>query len=124
MPNRKVKKELQTLEVFEKSLEEEISMTMDFDLSLSVLVVQRDDSWDEYSTRLALGALRVADLVTATTPEEIFIALPNTSTEDALIVAQRLREAVPEARLGITPHYTGDNAPDLLKRARDSAASA
>jgi len=124
MPNRKVKKELQALEVFEKSLEEEISMTTDFDLSLSVLVVQRDDGWDEDSTRLALEALRVADLVTATTPEEISIALPNTRTEDALIVARRLREAVPEARLGITPHYNGDAVPDLLRRARDSAASA
>ena len=124
MPNRKVDKELQTFEVFEKNLEEEISVTTDFDLPLSVLVARIENGWSEESTRAALGALRVADLITATATEEISIALPNTSTEDAGVVERRLLAAVPDARLGVTQHRTGDSVSDLLERARLSAASA
>ena len=121
MPNRKIDKEMQTFEVFERNLTEEISVTTDFDLPLSVLVALIDDGWSEDQTRAALGALRVADLITAPTPEEVSIALPNTSTEDAGVVERRLRAAVPDARVGVTQHQAGDAVPDLLDRARLSA---
>lgn len=124
MPNRKVDKELQTFEVFETNLQEEISVTTDFDLPLSILVALIDGGWSEESTRSALDVLRVADLITATAPDEISIALPNTSTEDAQVVERRLRAAVPNARVGVTQHHTGDAVPDLLERARAFAARA
>lgn len=96
-------------------------MTTDFDLPLSVLVARIEAGWSEEATRSALDALRVSDLIMATAPDEISIALPNTSTEDAQVVERRLRAVVPEARVGITQHHAGDAAPDLLERARASA---
>ncbi|MEJ7819976.1 MAG: hypothetical protein WKF44_06695 [Rubrobacteraceae bacterium] len=124
MANGKVDKDLQAYEDFEKYLGEEISMTTDFDLPLSVLVALMHDGWDDDATQSALGVLRLADLVTSTAPGELAVALPNTTTNDAHVVEDRLRRAVPEARVCITPHRTGDTVQDLLKRAREAAASA
>jgi len=124
MSNRRVDKELQTFRVFEKNLQEEITVTNDFDLPLSILVALIDGGWNEEATRSALDALRIADLVTATAPDEISIALPNTGMEAAQVVERRLRAAVPEARVGIAQYHTGDTVPDLLESARTSAARA
>lgn len=124
MANGKADKELRVYEDFEKHLGEEISVTTDFDLPLSVLVALMRDGWDDDATQSALGVLRMADLITSTAPEELAIALPNTSANDARGVEDRLRQAVPEARVGVTPHRTGDTVPDLLRRAREAVASA
>jgi hypothetical protein len=115
MPKRK-KKELQTNEEFEGTLGEEISVSTEFDLPLSVLVAVLD--WTPESTRRALDALRTADLITQTADDELAIALPNTVSENARVVENRLRAAIPEASIGITAHKTGDTVPDLLSRAR------
>jgi hypothetical protein len=115
MPKRK-KKELQTNEEFEGTLGEEISVSTEFDLPLSVLVAVLD--WTPESTRRALDALRTADLITQTADDELAIALPNTVSENARVVENRLRAAIPEASVGITAHRTGDTIPDLLSRAR------
>jgi hypothetical protein len=118
MPKRK-QKELQSVEEFEGTLGEEISVSTEFDLPLSVLVAVLD--WTPESTRRALDALRTADLVTRTADDEIAIALPNTVSENARVVERRLRDAIPEASVGITAHRTGDTVPDLLVRARAAA---
>lgn len=115
MPKRKPK-ELQSVEEFEGTLGEEISVSTEFDLPLSVLVAVLE--WTPDSTRRALDALRTADLVTRTADDEIAIALPNTVSENARVVERRLRAAIPEAAIGITAHRTGDTVPDLLTRAR------
>lgn len=124
MANRKTDKELQSSGDFEKHLKEEISLTTDFELPLSALVALMDGGWDEDSIQKALGVLRVADLITATAPEELAIALPNTRPEDARVVERRLREAVPDAKVGITPHHSGDTVPTLVERARHIARAA
>lgn len=118
MPTRK-QKELQTVEEFEGTLGEEISVSTEFDLPLSVLVAVMD--WTPESLRRALDALRTADLVARTAEDEIVIALPNTVSENALVVERRLRAAIPEAAVGVTTHRTGDTVPDLVSRARAAA---
>ena len=124
MANHKKDKGLQSPEDFERSLKEEISLTTDFELPLSVLVALVDGGWDETLTREALGVLRIADLITATAPEELTIALPNTRSEDARAVERRLREAISEARIGITPYQPGDTVLALVDRARQAAHAA
>ena len=115
MPKRK-QKELQSVEEFERTLGEEISVSTEFDLPLSVLVAILD--WTPESTRRALDALRTADLIAQTADDELAIALPNTVSENAQVVERRLRDSIPEASVGITAHRNGDTVPDLLARAR------
>jgi hypothetical protein len=118
MGGRRKKKELQSPEDFERVLGEEISVSTEFDLPLSVLVALEEDGWTPDATRRALDVLRTADLVTQPEPAEIVIALPNTVARDARALERRLREAVPEAKVGITAHRMGDTVTDLLERAR------
>lgn len=124
MTERKIDNEPFSFEDFEKQLQEEISVTTDFDLPLSALVALVDGGWGEDSIQRVLGALRVADLTAAAAPEELAIVLPNTTAEDARVVERRLREAVPEAKIGITSHQMGDSAPVLVERARRCAHAA
>lgn len=121
MPKRK-KKELQSVEEFEGTLGEEISVSTEFDLPLSVLVAVLE--WTPESTRRALDALRTADLIAQTADDELAIALPNTISENARVVERRLRSAIPEASIGITAHRIGDTVPDLVSRARSAARKA
>ncbi len=121
MGSRRKKKELQSPEDFEQVLEEEISVSTEFDLPLSVLVALAENGWTPEATRRALDALRTADLVTQPEPAQIAIALPNTVARDAKALERRLREAVPEAKVGITAHRMGDTITDLLERARAGA---
>jgi hypothetical protein len=118
MGRRRKKKELQSLEDFERVLGEEISVSTEFDLPLSVLAALAEDGWTPGATRRALDVLRTADLVTQPEPAEIAIGLPNTVAKDARALEHRLREAVPEAKIGITDHRMGDTLTDLLERAR------
>lgn len=122
MGKRRKKKELQSPEDFERVLGEEISVSMEFDLPLSVLVALAEKGWTPEATRRALDVLRTADLVTQPEPAQIAIALPNTGAKDARALERRLREAVPEAKVGITAHRMGDTVTDLLERARAAAA--
>ena len=118
MGKQRKKKELQSPEDFERVLGEEISVSTEFDLPLSVLVALAENGWTSEATRRALDALRTADLVAQLEPAEIAIALPNTVAKDAKALERRLREAVPEAKVGITAHRMGDTVTDLLERAR------
>lgn len=117
----KIRKELQDPEVFERALREEISVSSEFVLPISVLSLRIEGGWSEEATRGALDALRVADLVCQPVPDEVLIALPNTATDDARVVEERLREAVPEAAaVGVAPFTSGDTVERLIERARVS----
>ncbi len=118
---KKTRKELQTVEAFEKALREEISISSEFDLPLTVLALVIEDGWQDEDTRRALAALRTADLVAQPDPGEFLIALPNTITADARVVEERLREALPKATIRVAPYRQGEVAEDLLKRARTVA---
>ena len=115
---KKVRKELQTLEFFEEALGEEILVSSEFVLPISVLALRVGGGWSAEAARRVLDALRTADLVCQTEPDEILVALPNTETNDALVVEERLRVAVPEAVVGVTPFAQGDTVESLIKRAR------
>ena len=119
---KKVRKELQDPEVFEAALGEEISVSSEFMLPISLLALRVEGGWSDAATRRALDALRTADLVCRPEPEEILVALPNTVTDDARVVEERLRAAVPEAHVGVAPLAPGDTVESLLKRARISGA--
>jgi hypothetical protein len=118
---KRARKELQTGEAFEKALREEVSVSTEFDLPLTVLALFIEDGRREEDVRRALDALRIADLVTQLAPEELLVALPNTETADARVVEERLRRAVPKATVGVAPYKRGDAAEDLLKRAQAAA---
>ena len=120
---KKVRKELQNPEVFEGALREEISVSSEFMLPISVLALRVEGSWSTEATRRALDALRTADLVCQPEPDEILIALPNTETEDAHVVEERLRAAVPEATVGVASFAQGDAVEGLIKRARISGGA-
>lgn len=113
-------KELQSAGDFERLVEEELSVSEEFDLPLSVLVLTLEAGWEEVSTRRVLDSLRTADLVTKTEPEEIAIGLPNTVPGDARVVEERLRKAVPEADVSLAEREKGDTPGGLLGRARRS----
>jgi hypothetical protein len=119
---RKTRKELQTVEAFEKALREEVSISTEFDLPLTVLALVIEDGWREENTRQALDALRSADLVAQPNPGELLIALPNTKTTDTRVVEERLRQVVPKATIGVAPRRQDEKTVEgLLKRARDLA---
>ena len=117
---KKAKKELQTPEAFEKTLREEISISAEFSLPLSVLAMRVENGWSPEAIRRALDTLRTADLVSLPDPAELLVALPNTKMSDARVVEERLRKAVPEATLGVAPYARGDAAENLVERARDA----
>ena len=120
---KKVRKQLQDPEAFKAALREEISVSSEFVLPISVLVLRVGGGWSDEAARRALDALRTADLVCRPEPDEILVALPNTKTDDARVVEDRLREAVPEATVGIAPFARGDTTESLIKRARISGGA-
>ncbi len=104
---KKVRKELQDPEVFEEALREEISVSSEFMLPSSVLALRVGGGWSVEATRQALDALRTADLVCQPETDETLGALPNTKTDDACVVEERLRKAVPGAIVG-SPRSPGE----------------
>lgn len=118
MGKKKTRKELQTVEAFEKALWEEMEISSEFALPLTVLALVIEGGWQEEDTRRALDALRTADLVAQPDPRELLIALPNSETADAQVVQERLRRTVPKAAIGVAPCKQGEAGEDLLKRAR------
>lgn len=119
---KKRRKELQSVEEFEKELREEISVSIEYDLPLTiVLALNIRGGWDQRAVRRALDVLRVVDLVTRPSPEELLVALSNTTADEARTVEERLREVVPEAASGVATYREGDTVEDLLQRARTAA---
>lgn len=120
MVKRRTIKELQSFETFEKALREEISVSAEFDLPLTVLDLNVEGGWKEEDVRRALETLRVADLVAQPEPEEILVALPNTVDTSARVVEERLRKIVPVSSSRTASYRRGESVEDLLKRARSA----
>ncbi len=122
MGKKRTRKELQTLEAFEKTLREEVSVSAEFDLPLAALALVIEGGWQEEDIRQALDALRAVDLVAQPAAAELLVALPNTRIADAQVVEERLREAVPEAAVGVASYRRGDTAEDLLERTQEAVS--
>jgi hypothetical protein len=68
---KKRRKELRSVEEFEKELREEISVSVEFDLPLTiVLALNIKGGWKQGALRRPLDVLRVADLATRPGPED------------------------------------------------------
>ncbi len=81
---KKRRKELRSVEEFEKELREEISVSVEFDLRLAIVLARNiRGGWEYRAVRRVLDVLRVADLVTQPDPEELPVSLPNTTAVDA-----------------------------------------
>ena len=113
---RKVKKELDTPERFEEVLRDELSVSAEFDLPPSALALHARESFEV--VRRALEARRVADLICRPDPAEMLVVLPNTKVQDARVGEARPRKAVPEDAFGVAVRGGGDEAENLIGRAR------
>jgi hypothetical protein len=104
---------------FERALEEEMSLSAEFDLPLTLLVVRARAGLDPETTRRLLGVLRTAELVTLLAPSELAVILPNTGPDGARALERRVREVLPDADIGLATREPDDEVHDLLERARD-----
>jgi hypothetical protein len=68
MERRRRPKEPVPLESFERALEEEMSLSAEFDLPLTLLVVRAKTGLDPETTRRLLGVFRTAEFVTRPPP--------------------------------------------------------
>lgn len=122
MEDRSKYGQIKSSEDFERALEEEISVSTQFGLPLSVLVAVLEGGWNPESEGRAIGALRVADLVARTEGSDLIVVLPNTGLESARAVERRLREIVPKVGIGISEFTPDDGVPDLIARASQAAS--
>lgn len=120
MGKKRARKELQSDEAFEKALREEIALSAEFDLPMTLISACVEGGWREDAVRRALDSLRAVDLVAQPDPDELLIVLPNTRAGIARVVEERLEKAVPEATLGVAPYARGNETGDLLEHARAS----
>jgi hypothetical protein len=107
-----------SLKFFERALEEEMALSAEFDLPLSVLVVRVEGGLDPETTSRLLGALRTAELTTLPTPSEFAVALQNTDLDGARALERRLQKILPEAEISLATREPGDEVSGLLERAR------
>lgn len=121
MGGRPKHRQLQSREDFERALQEEISVSNQFDLPLCVLVAVMEGGWDPESEGRAVGALRLADLVSRTDGPDLIVVLSNTALENARAVERRLRQILPGTGIGISELTPGDTAQRLVERARQAA---
>lgn len=101
-------------------MREEVQISSDFDLPLCALSLRLPDGPDVGLTRRLLSEIRVADLVTAISSDELAIVLPNTTLDDARRVEERLREVSPGAAMGLAAYEPADTPETLLDHARTS----
>jgi hypothetical protein len=121
MGDRRRAKEPLPFESFELALEEDMSLSDEFDLPLTVLVVRAKGGLDPQTTRRLLDVLRTAEPTTLPTPSELVVVLPNTAPDSARAVESRALEVLPDARVGLADYQPGDAVLDLLGRARSAA---
>jgi hypothetical protein len=122
MERRRRPKEPIPLESFERALEEEMVLSAEFDLPLTLLVVRAKTGLDPETIRRLLGVFRTAEFLTLPTPSELAVILPNTGPEGARAVERRVREVLPDAEVGQATREPGDEVYDLLQRARDASS--
>jgi hypothetical protein len=104
---------------FERALEDEMSLSAEFDLPLTLLVVRARVGLDPGTTSRVLGVLRSAELATLLAPSELAVILPNTGPDGARAVGRRVREVLPDADVGLATREPDDEVHGLLERARD-----
>ncbi len=107
------------LESFERALEEEMALSAEFDLPLTLLVVRATTGLDPETTRRLLGVFRTAEFVTRPASSELAVILPNTGPDGARAVERRVREVLPDADVGLATREPDDEVSSLLERARD-----
>lgn len=117
-----MRKELQDSDDFYESVREEVRISSEFDLPLGALCVRLSDGPDEDLTRRLLDGIRTADLAAAVSAGEIAVVLPNTSSENTRLVAERLLAVIPEASIDRSIREPGDTPETLLARARGGSA--
>jgi len=103
-----------------RELQEEMSLSAEFDLPLPLLTARARTGLDPETTRRLLGVFRSAEFVTRPAPSGLAVILPNTDPDGARAVERRLREVLPDAAFGLTPPRPDDEAPGLLERARSA----
>ncbi|HJQ28970.1 MAG TPA: hypothetical protein VJ827_06490 [Rubrobacter sp.] len=108
-------------ESFELDLEEDMSLSDEFGLPLTLLIVRAKVGLDHRTTRRLLDVLRTAEPATLPTPSELAVVLPNTGPDSARAVENRALEVLPDARVGLAVYQPGDAVLDLLGRARSAA---
>lgn len=121
MGDRRRTKQPLPLESFELALEEDMSLSDEFGLPLTVIVVRAKGGLDPQTTRRLLDVLRTAEPATLPTPSELAVVLPNTGPDSAHAVESRALEVLPDARVGLAVYQPGDAVLDLLGRARSAA---
>ena len=123
MGKRRRWKEPLSLETFERALREEMSVSAEFGLPLTLMVVRAEGGLNPDTTRRLLGVVRAADLVTLPTRCEFAVALPNTATDIARVVERRVREVLPDAAVGVATCEPEDEVSSLLRRARGAVGT-
>lgn len=114
---------MQAPAAFERALGEEVAVSAEYGLPLTLLTARVKNGWTGEAVRRALDTLRVADLVAQPTPEDLVAALPNTAANAAGAAGERLGEAVPEAAIWETSWKPPETAGELMARAYRSSPS-
>lgn len=118
--SKKARKELQDPEVLARVPAQELSVSSEFVLLISVLALRVESGWSTEAIRRALDDLRTADLVCQPEPDELRVTFPNTQTNYARVVEEWLREEVSGSVIGslIFPgrHRVGVNQTGLDSR--------
>ena len=99
------------LNSFKRALKEEMSLSSEFDLPLTLLVVRTEEELDPETTRRLLDALRTAELVTLPTPSELVVALQNTDPGGARAVERRVKRYCPTPTLALRPTNRATGSP-------------
>ena len=86
MGKKRARKGLQTLKAFKKTLREEVTISVEFDMPLAALALAVEGGWQEDNVRRASSTRHAAD--------ELRVALPNTRPVDSRVVEERLRGIV------------------------------
>ena len=118
MERRRRKREPIPYESFVRALEEELALSAEFDLPLTLLVVRAEEDLDPETTGRLLGVFRTAEFVTLPSPSELAVILPNTDPDEARAVEGRVRDVLPDAGVGLATREPDEKASDLLRRAR------
>ncbi len=95
-----------------------MTLSAEFDLPLTLLVVRTGDGLDSETTLRLFDVFRTAEFVTRPNPSELAVILPNTDPDGARAVERRVRKVLPDAVVGLATREPGDEASDLLERAR------
>ena len=118
MEKRRRKKEPLSPEAFMRALEEEMALSAEFDLPLTLLVVRAKEDLDPVTARRLLGVFRATEFVTRPSLSELAVILSNTGPDGARAVERRVRDVLPGSEVGLATREPDEKVSDLLRRAR------